>query len=1120
MVDALARVAAQCAAAADLEGQQGALQRLIDLEPVNERAHRDLMSVLVQLGRPTDALRQYRQCRDALRRDLDVATEPATDALRREILRGRRLADEAELPAADAVDALAGHESARSVPILREVIVLCVRDGGKLQTPDALDPERLRQRWAAFEVRVRAAAERFGGHVDRVAEGEMLAVFGLESIAGNEAARAARAAWALTTSRVAQGAQDALSCGIAAGQVLPASSTTAFPLTGRPVGEARDLAYAAPLDSTFLSPDVAGRLPAGIELETVDEARHGGARRLVASTSSDATAATRPFVGRRAEMAMLTTLLSEVATSQRARTVLVRGEPGIGKSAVACELARAAARQGIELHTVQALDFGQAAVERPIPALALHLLGAQNDVSMEGRTAAVARAAADGRITVDEVLLASDLVGAAISDDGLSRLAAMDSTSRERGRVGLLQRLLQRAASTRPLLLVVEDVHWMSADEIARLAELAGSVATLPALFCLTSRPADDVLAAAWSARGRGCPLTTLDLAPLADHEARALASAQTDLPAETVERCLAAALGHPLFLEQLLRTARTGQAALPGNVRGLVLARIERLAHASQHALHAAATLGIRFSEGALRHVLADPAFRVDTLEHAGMVAVEGDECRFAHALIRDAVYESLLGSTRREFHRRAASWYGSRDSGLQAEHLAAADDAGAAAAFVRASAENLGSYRLERALMYAERAVECARDPQASSDAQAALGDVHLAAGRTGAANTAFRASFDVATTRADRARALLGLAMSLRIVDRYDEALAVLAQAERELDPADSRRQASLWTLRGNLHFPRGEVELCFAAHTRALEYAHQAGSVADIARARGGLGDAHYQRGHFRSAQEEFSDCVGLSERHGLKGLQVTYLPMLAVTQTYTGSLDLAHATSVLAVKNAREVGDRRAQVLGLLSQASIDLYRAQFTSSLAAVDMGSALARELGARRFETELFIIRGLVQLALRDQLAARATLEQAARTAREVCPTYCGPWACAALALAAADRGRARTLLREGEELLALGCVSHNYLEFYLLGIEVALGCGDLPDVLRYIAALEAYTHAEQLPWADVVTRRGRALLSAANPGPGTEASLREALDAARAIQWHAMEPALLRALAARAP
>ena len=52
--------------------------------------------------------------------------------------------------------------------------------------------------------------------------------------------------------------------------------------------------------------------------------------------------------------------------------------------------------------------------------------------------------------------------------------------------------------------------------------------------------------------------------------------------------------------------------------------------------------------------------------------VAVEGDECRFAHALIRDAVYESLLGSTRREFHRRAASWYDGRDCGLLAEHLA----------------------------------------------------------------------------------------------------------------------------------------------------------------------------------------------------------------------------------------------------------------------------------------------------------------------------------------------------------------------------------------------------------------------------------------------------------------
>ena len=62
-----------------------------------------------------------------------------------------------------------------------------------------------------------------------------------------------------------------------------------------------------------------------------------------------------------------------------------------------------------------------------------------------------------------------------------------------------------------------------------------------------------------------------------------------------------------------------------------------------------------------------------------------------------------------------------------------------------------------------------------------------------------------------------------------------------------------------------------------------------------------------------------------------------------------------------------------------------------------------------------------------------------------REACPTYCAPWALAALALASADAGQPQALLQEGEDLLARDCVSHNYLEFYNLGIEVALRTND---------------------------------------------------------------------------
>src|SRR4029453_14770067 len=92
LLGAAERMAAQCGAVGDNAGAIAALERLVAIEPSNERAQRDMMQVVARRGRYTDALRQSRICCEALRRDLDVAPEPATDSLYRELMRRRRAA--------------------------------------------------------------------------------------------------------------------------------------------------------------------------------------------------------------------------------------------------------------------------------------------------------------------------------------------------------------------------------------------------------------------------------------------------------------------------------------------------------------------------------------------------------------------------------------------------------------------------------------------------------------------------------------------------------------------------------------------------------------------------------------------------------------------------------------------------------------------------------------------------------------------------------------------------------------------------------------------------------------------------------------------------------------------
>jgi tetratricopeptide (TPR) repeat protein len=816
---------------------------------------------------------------------------------------------------------------------------------------------------------------------------------------------------------------------------------------------------------------------------------------------------------------MLLTLLDRVTATGRGRAVILRGDPGIGKSSLIGALTAAARARDAIVHVVQVLDFGQAAGERPGPALAACLLGVAPEAVDTVRGAAVDRAVGDGTLAAADEMLARDLVGLLPPEGAASPLSAMDAATRERGRARVLLRLVEAASQRAPLLIVIEDIHWADAVEVAQLADLAATAATLPVLVALSTRVDGDPIGPGWRARARGCPVTTLDLAPLADDEARDLAARYGGLPAAIREECLEKAAGHPLFLDQLLRTAQSGQTTLPGSVRGLVLARIGRLSPDLQRGLQAAAVLGSRFSRGALRHVLAEPGYDIAGLEQAGLVAADGDECRFSHSLIRDAIYESLLRSTRRELHRRSAAWFETRDPGLEADHLAAAEDPAAPAAYLRAAIEEQRASRLDRALAHAQRSRDLARAPPDLCAAFAAIGGIFLTRGRTDDAIAAFRESVDLAASTGERARGWLGLAASLRIVDRYDEALAALGHAEQaaaaETDP---RLMAQLWTLRGNLHFPRGELDECLGAHGRALEFAREAAAPEDIARALGGLGDAQYQRGRMQAAHVEFSRCVALCEQHGFAGLRLSYLPMLATTEAYLGNFESALEISERSEAAAAQAGDLRTQLLSQSLRASVEVYRANYRQALLASERGVSLAREIGARRFEAEALILRGLAARGLGNHALAQESLADGVAITREAARTYCGPWALASLALATGDQTRSRALLDEGEIWLSDGCVSHNYFEFYRHAIEVSLRSGDWDRAERYADALESYTGAERLRWADLVIGVGRTLARTGRSAPNASARTQHGALLAEARRMQFNEIASL--IAGRAP
>jgi predicted ATPase len=393
---------------------------------------------------------------------------------------------------------------------------------------------------------------------------------------------------------------------------------------------------------------------------------------------SDATAArTRQFVGRQAELDQFQAVLAGGLAAGSGRTVYVRGEAGIGKTRLVEEFCRLAASHGFACHTGVALDYGVGEGADAVQTIAYSLLGLSRSADSEARRAAAAQAIADGLLDADQSIFLNDLLHLEQPSELSLLYDAMENAIRARGRRGVMAQLVRRASDRQPLMLVVEDLHWANESTLQYLAELAATVPECAAVLVMTSRLEGDPIDEAWRGATRRSPLLTLDLGPLRQQEAIALAGSSIQAMPRLAMDCIERAEGNPLFLGELLRVAEeTPAATLPGSIQSLVLARVDQLDPLDKQALQAASILGQRFSAAALRRLLRYPGYTLAALIKHYLIRPADDAFQFAHALLWEGVYASLLQAKRQELHREAAELFAVGDP-VRAEHLDRAADA-----------------------------------------------------------------------------------------------------------------------------------------------------------------------------------------------------------------------------------------------------------------------------------------------------------------------------------------------------------------------------------------------------------------------------------------------------------
>ena len=390
-----------------------------------------------------------------------------------------------------------------------------------------------------------------------------------------------------------------------------------------------------------------------------------GATRFEAAVTRGLSA----FVGRERELDVLERALAE-ARSQL-RVVDLTAEPGMGKSRLLHEFRQRIGKDRAFVLSGSCSPDGQQTAFLPIievlrGSFRISAGDAEGEVAQKLDTGLTAL----GLNSIRNLALLLHLLGLKIPDDALAGLdgALIGLRTRE-----LSQQLLEARCRLTPVILVIEDLHWIDSVSEELLDQVISSEDKLPLLLLYTRRPEH---LPPWLKRA---VVTKLPLDPLPAGEIRRLVQARlgADVLPETLVRQVAEkAEGNPLFAEEILSfltergvlrtTAGKVQfdshavaAAVPGSVQSLLTARVDRLEPKDRTLLQAASVIGRRFDRELLAAVIDDAEdidARLAAMQTLDLVRSEGksSEYSFKHALVRDALYQSLLTEARTALHSR----------------------------------------------------------------------------------------------------------------------------------------------------------------------------------------------------------------------------------------------------------------------------------------------------------------------------------------------------------------------------------------------------------------------------------------------------------------------------------
>ncbi|MBF0136159.1 MAG: tetratricopeptide repeat protein [Magnetococcales bacterium] len=743
-----------------------------------------------------------------------------------------------------------------------------------------------------------------------------------------------------------------------------------------------------------------------------------------------------PLVGRDQELRILQECADKLMSGQ-GQAVFLISDPGIGKSRIKFEV-----RNHLKSGDTQIIDgicrsFSRSTSYYVFSEILKHLF----NIDSEDLAEAVAQKVTTNlplllhinpdnldTETREAMVFLGSILGINLGEEYDIPMAQMDAQEIKMASFRAFAWFFKRMARNKPLVLVMEDLHYADASSVELINFLFDSLRDAPIMLLLLLRPVKDHPSAklpmiAHKTLGeRATEITFQQLTPdQCDQMVQHLLQSAT-IPTEILELVRDRADGNPMYIEEIVRNLEEeevirrdeqgtiqivknlAEIAIPSSIQGMIIARIDKLQNEPKEILHTAAVIGPVFKLALLRRIcdvrgVKDPEERLNQFVEMGIVFESKSfpeiEYSFRNILIQESIYSTLLQKKLKEMHAAVAGvieeLYSSRLEDhyeILARHYQRAGERERALDFlVRSGLKAKKAYANPDAVIYFNQAIELASDMEATpvslGEILVHLSEVQELAGEMQAAIASRQRAVTLEKEPRRQADIIRNIGRIHEKLGSRDEALAVYQQAQQLLVGEPDALETGLLLLNQSwIMNSMGQSDSAVELANRALGIFETHKARDAVAMACNNLGVIHEHRGDFDQATAFSQRSLQIFSELGNRRQTANLYLSLGFLHTKKGEL----ATALDYFSKSSQIMERIGNPFGagtaLMSQGRCSLEMGETDAGEAALLAAMRIHRKLDLKRKIVANALVLAELYLDKKDPASARTYLEEAKRT------------------------------------------------------------------------------------------------------------------------------------------